>query len=131
MDAVARRAGEIAAVVRAALPRRVRAAIVAGEARLADFLRLHRGELQDVSLGVVVDVRLAGAVAALAALAGGRRARILRLAVLAGVDARFLIGVAADAGIGPGITSLRSARRLDGRRLRGSLRRWGSGLRRR
>ena len=67
--------------MRAALPAGVCAAVVAGEARLADLRRLHRAELQDVPLGVVVDVRLSRTMTALAselgalAIAGWRPAR--------------------------------------------------------
>ena len=55
------------------------AAVVAGQAGLADLRRLHLAELPDVPLGVVVDVRLPGPVAALAAVRRRRRARVLRL----------------------------------------------------
>ena len=79
VDAVARRAREVPRGVRAALPAGMRSAVVAGEARLADLRRLHRAKLQDVPLGVVVDVRLPGAVAALAPVRRRRRPRILRL----------------------------------------------------
>ena len=82
------------AVVRAAFPPGMRAAVVAGEARLADVRRLHRAKLQDVPLGVVVNVRLPGAVAALAPW-------ILRLPVFRAREAGLLVGVAEDAGIAP------------------------------
>jgi hypothetical protein len=84
-----------------------RAAVVAREARLADVRRLHRAKLQDVPLGVVVHVRLPGAVAALAPVGRRRRPRILRLPVLRALEAGLLVGVADDAGIAPDISGRR------------------------
>ena len=127
VDAVARRARDVPGGVRAGLPAGMRSAVVAGEARLADVRRLHRAKLQDVPLGVVVNVRLPGAVAALAPVGRRRRPRILRLPVFRALEAGLLIGVANDAGIAPDIASRRSRRLRGGRRL--GLR-W-SGLRRR
>src|SRR4029450_7038391 len=68
VHAVARRAGEVAALVSAALPPRVGAAVVTGETGLVDLRGLDLPEFQNVSLGVVVDVRLTGTVTALAAV---------------------------------------------------------------
>ena len=69
VDAVARGAREVAGVVRAAIPERVRALGVAGQARLVAGARidLRVAEAQDLALVVVVHVGLAGTVAALAA----------------------------------------------------------------
>ena len=66
----------------------------------AGFIAL---ELQDLPLRLVVDVRLAGAVAALAALSRGRRARVLRLRVLRALEAGLLVGVAEHAGVAAGV----------------------------
>ena len=106
--------------MRAAFPARVIAAVVAGQARLVDFGGLHLRELPDVPLRVVVDVRLARAVAALAAVRGGRRARILRLRVLGAFQRVALVGVTDDARVAAGITRRQGRWRLG--RLR--LRRW-------
>ena len=72
MDTVARRARQAPRLVRAALPPDMRSAVVARQACLTDVCRLHRAELPDVPLGVVVDMRLPGAMATLAAV-GCRR----------------------------------------------------------
>ena len=81
----------------AALPHRVLGLVVAGQARVADLARGHLAELQDVALRIVVDVRLAGAVARLAALLGCGRARNLGVAVGGAVDGGGL--VARQAGV--------------------------------
>ena len=61
VHAVARRAREVAGVVRAAVPQRVRPLGVAGQARLVAGARidLRVAEAQDLALLVVVDMRLA------------------------------------------------------------------------
>jgi len=105
-------AANVAGVVRAARPERVIALVVAGHADGAGVTRGHLRELVDVPLRVVVDVRLAGPVAALAAMLSGRRSRIARHAVLCTLEG--LIGMArgariiADiAGVGRGLSGLR------------------------
>ena len=81
--AVARRAGEIAAVVRAPLPECVRPSRMARQAGFVARARIDLGvaEPEDVPLVVVIDVGLAGPVAALAAVGGHRRPRIVHATV--------------------------------------------------
>ena len=79
MNAVARHARQVARVVHPALPVRVAPTVVARQARLRHVARRHRGEHLDVALAARVDVRLAGPVAGLAALAAGGRSRVSRL----------------------------------------------------
>ena len=89
--------------MRAALPARVTAAIVAGEAGLVHLGRLERAESLDVSLRVVVDMRLPWTVTALAAECGRGDSRILRLPVARVLDVLRLIVVAEDAGVSTGV----------------------------
>src|SRR6185436_11472918 len=91
-------ARQISAFVSAAFPPGVFAAVVTGEARLADLARLHLAELADVLFRIVVHVRLAGTVAALAAVGRCWRARILRVGVRRAFHG-LVFGVAPQAGI--------------------------------
>ena len=121
VDAVARDAREIAALVPAAFPSRVSAAVVARQARLVHLRGLHLPELQDVPLGVIVHVRLAGAVAALAAVGGRGRAWFFASAWSVPLSDVALVFVAHEAGVAAGITRrrcLRRRRRLCLRKLR-------------
>ena len=103
VHAVAGGAGEVARLVRAAFPARVGAAVVAREAGRVHLGRLERAEPPDIALGVVVDVGLAGPVAALAAERGGRRPEILDLPVLRAPDVRRTVVMAERAGVGAGV----------------------------
>ena len=87
------------ALVRAAFPAGVSAAVVAGEAGLIGLGRRHLRELEDVPFRIVVDVRLPGTVTALAAVGRRRRARILRLAVRRAFQRGDLVLVADGAGV--------------------------------
>ena len=124
VHAVAGGAGEVAPVVRTAFPARVRPAIVAREAGLVDLGRLQGAELLDVPFRLVVHVRLARAVAALAAERRRRRARILGLPVPGMFDVAALFVVADHTRVSAGVPwspwGLR--RRRSGR--------WGRGCRR-
>ena len=113
---VARGAADVARVVRAARPERVIALVVAGHADRADVTRGHLRELLHVPLRVVVDVRLAGAVAALAAMLRGRRLRIARHAVLRSLER--LVRVTRGAGVVAHVVRRRWRLRLGCRRLR-------------
>src|SRR6185369_7508086 len=103
------------------------------QAGLAHFRRLHLAEFQDVALRVVVDVGLTRAVAALAAVDRGRRARVLRLRVRRAFERVGLVGVTGLARLAAGVAG-RWRRRLrrgprclcDGELLAGA----GAGLRR-
>ena len=97
VHAVAGGAGEIPRGVGAGLPARMRAAVVAAETGLGDLGRFQFLEFLDVSLGVVIDVRLAGTMAAFAAERGGGRAGILGLPVPRVRNALRLRVVAEDA----------------------------------
>ncbi len=123
---MARGAREIPRGVGAGFPARVRPAVVAGQTGLADFGWLEFFEFLDLALGIVVDVRLARTMAALAAERGGRRARVLDLPVPRVRHALFLRLVTHDAGIGAGVARRQRGRRsLRGGRLgRSLLRRW-------
>src|SRR5262247_1928767 len=81
VDAVAGGARQVAPLVTAAFPPRMLATVVAGQARLVDFGGLDLAELANVLLGVIVHVRLAGAVAAFTSMGGFRRARVIRVRV--------------------------------------------------
>ena len=125
VHAVAVDALDVAVLVLAAVPQRVLAAVVAGLAlarwpALADDL----GELDGLDLLGVAGVRLARAVARLAALLGHRRARVGREAMLGGIDGGVVAGVAAGAGLRADIARCRSLRLaarlgLNAGRLRG------------
>src|SRR4029453_14003556 len=108
-------------VVRAAFPRGVIAAVVTGQARLADFGRRDLSELPDVPFRVIVHVGLAGTVATLAALGRGRRTRVFHVGVLCALQRFFFVGVARHAGVAAGVASLRCRRcGLTGRCLQSS-----------
>ena len=115
VDAVTRRAREIPRFVHTAFPARVVAAVVATEARLVDVGWRRTGESLDVSLGFVVDVRLARAVAGLATVRGGRRAGMRRLPVARALEIRRVVSMTDGAGIGAGISRRQRGRRLCGR----------------
>ena len=110
---VARHAGQIAGGVSAAVPHRVLGLVVARHAGLVGLARRHLGELQDVPLGIVVDVRLAGTVARLAALVGGGRARNLRVPVSGAVKIGSV--VAGETRVLPDVAPLLRLRRGRGR----------------
>ena len=103
MHAVTRRARQIARFVRAAVPRGMRAAVVAGEARLTDLGGRERAESLDVPLGLVVDVRLARTMAALAAERGRRRAGIVDLSMLRAGETAGVRVMTDRARLGPGV----------------------------
>src|SRR5262245_31588892 len=114
VDAMAGRAREIAALVGTAFPAGVVAAVVTGQAGLVDVAsRCRLVETPDVFLRIVVHVRLAGAVTALASERGHRRPRILGLSMLRTQQVRFVGVVAREASGGSGI---RAGRRLRLRR---------------
>jgi len=114
VDAMTRRAREIPGFVHAAFPARVVAAVVAAEARLVDVGWRDTGESLDVSLGFVVDMRLARTVTGLAAMRGGRRSGIRRLPVSRALEIRRVVSMTDGAGIGAGIPR-RQRGRLCGR----------------
>ena len=119
VHAVARGAAEIPRGVGAGLPACVSAAVVAGETRVVDLAWLQFLEFLDLPFRVVVDVRLARTMAALAAERGCGRAGILGLPVLRVRDALCLCLMTDDAGIRSGVARRqRGRRRLRGRRLR-------------
>ena len=105
VDAMAGRAREVARLVRAALPPCVCAAVVARQTRTIDLGRFHRLELRDLSLGVVVDVRLSRTMTALASELGDRRSPVGGLPVLRALEACFLIGVTQQARVGAGVAA--------------------------
>src|SRR3954470_6415508 len=98
--AVAGGARQIAAIVRAAFPCRVIAAVVAREARRAR-LRGGRGRSEALDqFGIpALGVRLAGPVAAFAAVGRGRGARIPGLRVRRTFERGLVVLVAGDAGL--------------------------------
>ena len=102
VHAVTRRAREVAGGVRAALPPRVCAAVVTGEACLADLRRLHLLELLMCPLASSSTCAWPGRGSSRTRW-GRRRSRILRLPVLRAFEGGLLIGVARDAGIAPDI----------------------------
>jgi len=110
VNAVARGAGKIPALVPTSLPARVVTAIVATQTRLVDLGRLDLTELADVALIFVVDVRLAWTVAALAAVGGRWSSWVHRHRVGSALE-RLALGVARLAGVAPNVTDLRIGRR--------------------
>src|SRR5580765_3128014 len=107
VHAVAGRARQIAPVMGAAFPRCVIAAVMTGQAGLADFSCRDLTELLDVPFRVVVHVGLTGTVATLAALRRGRSPRILHLCVLCALQRLFFVGVTRHAGVAAGVAWLR------------------------
>src|SRR3954465_15046189 len=96
MDGVAGGAGQVSCLVSTALPAGMRPAVVTRQARAVDLGRLQRAELFDVPLGVVLNVCLAGAVAALAPERRRRGSRVLRQTVPRMLDALGLLVVAQE-----------------------------------
>src|SRR3954470_14956668 len=119
VDAVARDARQVSALVRASFPPGVHAAVVTAETGLVGRGRRRLREFHDVPLGVVVDVRLPGTVAALAAVRGCRRAWILALAVGRALERVALAFVTHHARIGAGVGARDRRGGLGSRRLRG------------
>jgi len=117
VHAVARRTGQVAALVRAAFPSGVFSAVVTGETGRVDLARLHLREFLNVAFLFVVDVRLPRTVTALAAVGRGRSTGVLRLRMLRALERFFLRGVTRRAGIAAGV----AGRRCGWRRLTGCL----------
>ncbi len=121
VNGMARHAGQVARVVRTALPERVRRPVVARRTCVRGVAWRHRLEHTNLRLVPGFGVFLARAVAALAGLVGPRRRRpgVLRLAVQRGHDGLVLSFVACETGVvsgkGRGLVR-RGARRLGGRR---------------
>jgi len=111
VDAVARGARQVAPIVRAAFPSRVRAAVVTGETRLVDLRGLHLFELQDVPLRVVVHVRLPRTMAALAPVSGLGRPRVFCLRVRCALERVTLVAVTRHTGVAPDVARLLCRRR--------------------
>jgi hypothetical protein len=84
---------------------------VAGETGLVDLGRFQLCESLDMSLGVVVDMRLAGTVAALAPEGGGWRSGILRLSVPRAREACRMRVMTERTRLGPGVASRRPRHR--------------------
>jgi len=111
MNAVAGGAGQVPALVPAPLPARVFAAVVTAQTGLVDLGRLDLAELADVSLVVVVHMRLAGSVTALAAVGGRWTSRVHRHRVRSALQ-RLTLGVTRLAGVTSDVSCLRIWRRL-------------------
>jgi len=97
VHAVTRCAGQIPPLVHATLPGRVIATVVARQADLVDLTGFHLRELLYVSARLVFDVRLPGAVTALAPLCRRGRSRVLRLTVGRSFERVSFIGVTLQA----------------------------------
>src|SRR3954470_19734816 len=119
VDAVARDARQVSALVRASFPPGVHAAGVTAETGLVGRGRGRLREFHDVPLGVVVDVRLSGTMAALAAVRGCRRAWIFALAMRRALERVALAFVTHHARVGAGVGARDRSGGLGRRRLRG------------
>src|SRR5262245_58429539 len=106
VNAVARGAGQVTAFVPAPLPARVVAAVVTTQTGLVHLGRRDLTELSNVSLVIVVHMRLAGAVTTLAAVGGRRSSRVHRHRVGSALEG-LTLGVARLAGVAPDVADLR------------------------
>jgi hypothetical protein len=93
---MARRAGEISALVRTAFPSHVIGAVMTRQADLIRLGRLHLLDLWHVPAGVVFHMGLAGSMTALSALCGRGRSWVLCLSVGSALQRFFFFTMALE-----------------------------------